>query len=164
MEKFCWHENGWPLSRWSFHHIYSDNVTQCRRDPELGAGREMTTRKVTDGGAKGTDLHEKGGFIRATGRQRSLPWNRPEHGSDLYPYWSHLVDFQASVVKPNITLANHSTRRSSNKRIRSRSRYTLFSPPTPSAGKRMKASQYLLWFYFWLVEKVVRLISTIQKA
>lgn len=31
----------------------ADGVAQCRRDPELGEGREMTTRKVTDGGAKG---------------------------------------------------------------------------------------------------------------
>lgn len=50
----------------------ADGVGQCRRDPELGEGREMTTRKVTDGGAK-IHLHEKGGFIRATGWQRSLP-------------------------------------------------------------------------------------------
>lgn len=50
----------------------ADGVGQCRRDPELGEGREMTTRKVTDGGAKNT-LDEKGGFIRATGWQRSLP-------------------------------------------------------------------------------------------
>ena len=37
----------------------ADGVGQCRRDPELGEGREMTTRKVTDGGAKNTLARER---------------------------------------------------------------------------------------------------------
>ena len=37
----------------------ADGVAQCRRDPELGEGREKTTRKVTDGGAKNTLARER---------------------------------------------------------------------------------------------------------
>ena len=41
------------------HKIYSDGVAHCRRLRKLSEGREMTARKVTEGGAKGTLARER---------------------------------------------------------------------------------------------------------
>ena len=56
-----------------------------------------------------------------------------------------------------ITVANHNDRKQRDEPIGTRSKYT---SPVPSAGKRVRASHDLFWFYFSLAEKVAGVFLT----